>query len=547
MANPDDSTNASISKQNLDSPLQDNDYLTLRKLLLGAEYESALQSYVSKKDDAERVASVLAQAIRQSTRNDPAISKALAPLINKAIHESTNTDPSQFTNVIFPILGPAIRKSVAATLREMVQNLNRVLEQSLSPKGVIWRYRAWRAGVSYGRYVISQTLKYCVEQVLLVHRETGILLHAVANDAVDAKDPELMSSMLTAIQDFVCDSFETESESSLERIEMGDFTLHIVAGPFAIVAVAVRGTIGEAELDQVNEAIELIHQDYHQDLEQFDGNREPFDATDDILRECLISEELQSATGPKRRPWLALIVILALAIILSFFGLRDHQRQAEFDRILKSVGQQEGYILLNSSRHDDTLTLSLLKDINAIDKNTLIEKLDAQKVHINMSTQELTFGAIDTAKLDALALPLPAIKIDDREQYKQQLSQINSSSFYFQQSATTLDDKELAKIPLLVNAINQIVSLGATLGLDVPQLMLLGFADANGSSAANFEVSRDRAEHVEALLINNGIDEKYIQAWGMGHKDGPLISADSQRRVSIHLLEQLSNAAPEGL
>lgn len=547
MANPDDSTNASISKQKSDSPPQDNDYLKLRKLLLGADYDSALQSYVSKKDDAERVASVLAQAIRQSTRNDPAISKALAPLINKAIHESTNTDPSQFTNVIYPILGPAIRKSVAATLREMVQNLNKVLEQSLSPKGIIWRYRAWRAGVSYGRYVISQTLKYCVEQVLLVHRETGILLHAVANDAIDAKDPELMSSMLTAIQDFVCDSFETESESSLERIEMGDFTLHIVAGPFAIVAVAVRGTFGEAELAKVSEAIELIHQDYHQALEQFDGNRDPFDATDDILRECLISEELQATSGPKRPPWLALIVILAIAAVLSFFGVREQQRQTEFNRILEAVEQQEGYILLNSSRNADTLTLSLLKDINAIDKNTLIEKLDARKVHINMSMQELTFGAIDTAKLDALALPLPPIKIDDRRQYRQQLNNINSHSFYFELNATELNEKELARIPLLVNAIKRIISLSNTLGLDEPQIMLLGFADANGSSGANFEVSRERAELVKALLINNGIQEKYIQAWGMGHKDGPLISANNQRRVSIHLLDQLSNAVPEGL
>jgi outer membrane protein OmpA-like peptidoglycan-associated protein len=189
----------------------------------------------------------------------------------------------------------------------------------------------------------------------------------------------------------------------------------------------------------------------------------------------------------------------------------------------------------------------VLKDINAIDKNALIEKLDARKVHINMSMQELTFGAIDTAKLDALALPLPPIKIDDRRQYRQQLNNINSHSFYFEQNATELNEKELAKIPLLVNAIKRIISLSNTLGLDEPQIMLLGFADANGSSGANFEVSRERAELVKALLINNGIQEKYIQAWGMGHKDGPLISANNQRRVSIHLLDQLSNAVPEGL
>ncbi|MDX1453017.1 MAG: hypothetical protein R3183_10700, partial [Oleiphilaceae bacterium] len=205
-------------------------YQKLRALLLGPDYEAALDTYISREQDAERVAAVLAEAIRLSAR-DPALGKALAPVLNKAIQASIANNPRQITNVIFPIMGPAIRKSVGATLRDMVQSLNRVLEQSLSAQGILWRIKAWRAGVSYGRYVISQTLKYHVEQVLLVHRETGLLLHSVHDEQAHARDPELVSSMLTALQDFVHDSFEQNEGSNLSRIDMGDFTLHCCSGP----------------------------------------------------------------------------------------------------------------------------------------------------------------------------------------------------------------------------------------------------------------------------------------------------------------------------
>jgi len=545
MSKLEDSPNASINEQTEGFPSQDNDYLRLRRLLLGADYDSALQSYVSKEDDAERVASVLAQAIRQSTRNDPAVSKALAPLLNKAIHESIIKNPSQITNVIFPIMGPAIRKSVAAALREMVQNLNRVLEQSFSPKGIAWRYKAWRAGVSYGRYVISQTLKFRVEQVLLVHRETGILLHAVADEAVHVKNPELLSSMLTAIQDFVCDSFDTSSESSLERIEMGDFALHICAGPAAAVAVAVRGALGEAELGQVNEAIELIHQDYYQALDTFEGDREAFESTEDILRGCLVSEELEAVTQQKRRPWLAIGFIFALALSLGFISVKNWQVQTEFERIIELTQQEEGYIMVASSRDGDAANLSLFRDSNSISESALLSKLSPKRLFVNMNVKTITFGAIDTAKLNALTLPAPVASLDERTQYAQLLSHINSRAIYFAENATELGSTELESIPALVNAIHRVKALNHSLKLATPQIMLLGFADSNGSQAANLEVSKKRAELVKALLVNNGIQESTIQAWGLGHKDGQLLSAREKRRVKIHVVNPFTNSRTE--
>ena len=213
----------------------DNDYLKLRQLLLGNDYDTALQRYISKEEDAERVAKVLVHAIELSKQKDNSLGEALAPVVDEAINNSIESNPKRITNIIFPVMGPAIRKAVASALTEMVQSLNTLLEQSLSFKSLKWRISAWRAGVPYAQYVLLQTVQFRVEQVFLVHKETGLLLNSLSAKEVSTQDPELVSSMLTAITDFVSDSFLDSSENNnedgvLERIRFGELEIHLFSG-----------------------------------------------------------------------------------------------------------------------------------------------------------------------------------------------------------------------------------------------------------------------------------------------------------------------------
>ena len=66
---------------------------------------------------------------------------------------------------------------------------------------------AWRTGKSFAEVVLLNTLVYRVEQVFLIHAQTGLLLQHVVADAVTAQDADMVSGMLTAIRDFARDSF----------------------------------------------------------------------------------------------------------------------------------------------------------------------------------------------------------------------------------------------------------------------------------------------------------------------------------------------------
>src|SRR5262249_1816200 len=166
------------------------------------------------------------------TNRDRQLARALAPTVEGAISESVRRNPREIASAIFPVLGPAIRKAIAETLAGLVASINSTIEHSLSPPGLKWRLAAWRTGVPYAQIVLKHALIYRVEQVFLIHAETGLLLsHAWAPD-LQASDPDLISGMLTAIRDFVADSFSRERDAGgLRRFSVGELTVMVEQGP----------------------------------------------------------------------------------------------------------------------------------------------------------------------------------------------------------------------------------------------------------------------------------------------------------------------------
>ncbi|WP_250655075.1 OmpA family protein [Alkalimarinus coralli] len=348
----------------------DNNYLKLRRLLLGEEYSSALNRYITKEEDAERVSEVLPKAVRLSTQTD--LGEALSPVVDKAIEQSIEQNPTRITNILFPIIGPAIRKAVASALAEMVQSLNTLLEQSLTLGSLNWRVRAWRAGMPYAQYVLLQTVEYRVEQVLLVHRETGLLLNSVTASEVETQDPELVSSMLTAISDFVSDSFSAGKET-LERIRFGDLELHLLVGPHAVLAVAVRGSASDELALKANTTIETVHAQFDHQLVHFEGDRAEFDETTPILSECLLTQKVEQKE--KKKPWLALILLLCVAAYLVANSIESWRIQSRYQKAEELISREPGYTVLSSKRENDQLYVKALRSPESRPASTLRDNL----------------------------------------------------------------------------------------------------------------------------------------------------------------------------
>ncbi|HSX83426.1 MAG TPA: hypothetical protein VLQ80_33345 [Candidatus Saccharimonadia bacterium] len=253
----------------------------LRSLLIGPE-QTQLDQLQARLDALrvypEDVSQVLAEAIHLRSNQDKQLTNALLPSVEEALRASVQRNPRVLVDSLFPMMGPAIRKAITTALRSMLDSLNSSLGISLSLRGLKWHLEALRTGKQFAEVVLLHTLSYRVEQVFLIHKETGLLLQHMVAESVPGQDGEMISGMLTAIQDFMQDSFGGAEGESLDTVEYGDRTLWIEQGPQAILAGVVRGNAPRELKTVFQEALESIHFEMREALGSFQGDASPFTA-----------------------------------------------------------------------------------------------------------------------------------------------------------------------------------------------------------------------------------------------------------------------------
>lgn len=288
----------------------------LRGLLFGAEHER-LEEIGSRVEHPEHrasdVAEVLPESIAVSFRRDSRLVDALREPMQQCVSESVRDNPEEYADALFPIMGPAIRRSVAEAFKGWIQQANEVMEQSLSPRGLRWRFEAWRAGVPFGQYVLQRSLLYRVEHVYLIHSASGLLVQHVHQPDVAAKDEDAVSAMFTAIQEFVKDSFTSGQAQRLTTAELGELTLWALHGPNCILVAVIQGAPPialRAELGAVVEGIETRHS---RALQAYQGDRAALDELRPELKRCLLASSREDAAASARRGFSPALVFASLA------------------------------------------------------------------------------------------------------------------------------------------------------------------------------------------------------------------------------------------
>ena len=88
----------------------------------------------------------------------------------------------------------------------------------------------------------------------------------MAAKAVTPRDGDLISGMLTAIQDFIRDSFGVHGHEGLATVQMGELTIWIEQGPEAGVAAVVWGNAPPELRAVFREAVEAVHLEQREQL-----------------------------------------------------------------------------------------------------------------------------------------------------------------------------------------------------------------------------------------------------------------------------------------
>lgn len=522
------------------------DWTELRTLLLAPEQtqldelRDRLDNHIVEPGDVSRV---LPEAFAIRGEGDQQLSAALTPYVENGFVTAIRKSPRTIVDAIAPIMGPAIRQAIARALQSMTQSLNRSLDESLSIRGLRWRLEAWRTGRPFAEVVLVHTLRYRVEQVFLIHRETGLLLHHVATDAAVVQDQHVISGMLTAIQDYVRDSFGASPDQTLDQVEVGEWTVWIEQGSQAYLACVIRGTPPASLREDVHDALAHIHALHANALANFAGDATPFKATQPYLESCLLAHYERPPKQGALKGWI-LIGLIVLGIV--WWGWMAYQAHSRWSHLLDRLREEPGIVITQARSMWGDYHIEGLRDPLAKAPTALVVEAGLNPATVKM--EWAPFYALDAplvvARAQSILRPPESVKfhieggilvatgsaspdwarearrlavlVPGISQYRDDglmtasipalLDRINRTVIHFPSDSSTVEPSERGAVDTVSATLRELGQLVSQSGQRV-HLEVLGWTDATGSPARNLQLSQERARAVVAVLSEKQLDQ----------------------------------------
>lgn len=484
------------------------------------------------------------------------LQKALRPLVETTLEENFRERQEQMAEMLYPVIGRAVRKSVREALKGFADSINRTMESTLTMKWLRWRWEAKRTGKPLAEIVFQKSLLYQVEEVFLIHENTGLLIRHLARES-EVQDRDLVSGMLQAIGDFVADSFRQPKSDRLEGFTVGDLNVWLSHGPLAYLAIVIRGEAPAKLREHFARVVEDIHQNFQVQLKDYTGNSQGLEQTEPLLEQCFLQEQRKSSEG--KSPFLRVAALIAL-VALSWAVGKCWFRRAEARALAKHLSATPGFVVLESQPGWSKTKLSILRDPRAeptgkviterfpkaqwehserpyvsLDPPLLLEAAKRATASISTEQDQVRWEARDS-RLYALGQARGAwhqearkrlteagmndVTLDglvnlDRERCFVLAKEIAGLAVEFESSQLTLPEKSAEIISQLAKALPACQDAARAAG-ENPSAQLFALSPNSPLSEADILLARRRAETVRARLVEQGLAPELLIA-----KDAP--------------------------
>lgn len=526
----------------------------LRALLVDPERErlERLEREVANPHlHTETVSSVLPAAIARRGAHDRELGAALAPVVGEAIGASVRRNPRPLVDAISPVIGPAIRRAISHALGELVQSLNTTLEHTVSLRGLAWRWEALRTGRSFGEVVLSHSLVYRVEQLFLIHRESGLLVEHLTAPEVRAPPPDMVAAMMTALRDFARDSFRVSEQDTLDSLELGALTVWVESGPAAVLAAVIRGRAPLSLRGELQRALEDVHRVHVLDLERSALTGIAFSTQPGLLDRCLVTQAVPRRKGGG---WRLAIVGLLVASLIGWLLVPHLVDRWRFRRYLERLGGEPGVVVTDAGHDDGRFYVRGLRDPLARDPSSLLAEARLSPARVEGRWEpyvalrpefvarraslllappggvDLTVrsdsliatgraGHVWIAEARRLARAVPGVGVIAFD------ALVDSARVALEEEARTIEEMRIAfpaagryplpsqrqRLDTLADALRGFATRAAAAGL-VPEIVLSGSADSLGTEATNALLRATRSANLRAALVARGVSGDLLRA-----------------------------------
>ncbi len=536
--------------------------------------EEELEELRARFNDKERLIEALDPVIadllyKKIMESRSQMAEALAPVMGEALRAQISEAKDDIADALYPVIGKTVRKSVAEAMKNLMQAINERIDQLVS--------KGFGKGKKPDRItLLREVLPFHVQQVFLIHRETGLLLSHASNridpDAVPNED--MVSGMLTAIREFSKTAFAADDQS-LHEIQYDNLNIIIEEGKYAYLAFVVSGTPGSRFKEIIKDLEHKIHLACYKDLRAFSGDTQPFEAVGTTLESFIsaVHEPMfaEALAGQKKGGKGAMLIFLGLIVLLIaalFFFLTPDSaaREAELQALLNQYRHKAG-AFFTVERTDDRLTLvgqayaadrrALLQALEnygfAINSEalTVLPPLPAMQKSLSQISRELGLNPplsliVDSTQFHLTGeVPDEATRLRAARMFAAQnalpliwngirvtkagnralITALNTHALFFKAGSARLDDAS-------IKTLQKIISTGHL--QNIQRLIIRGYADATGNPRRNRELARQRARAVEAVFLDNGMDSTKItlqtKIFGLEESSGIF---PSKRRVDF--------------
>ena len=304
------------------------------------------------------VAATLDGALRDAeAENHRPVADALAPLVVRTVRSEVEASSDRLPAKLYPHIGVMVRDYVSSAIRDLMEDINRRLEDGLTRNRLMLRLRSWTTGRSMAELALAGTGRFEVDELHLIRRGSGeLLVHwtratptpDAATEAKAGNRDALFSGLLTAMTAFVEEVYEAD-KAHLRTIDFGAHTIYLRGSPLHLLAARCRGEAGAGIQTLLDEEFLLTLQEESAggpsgtppDLAALAARLEA-----GIAKRQADHRKERGRAGLKPLRALLWMIALALAGFLGWYGYVSYQTQtlqAAVDRVLTETPALKGY------------------------------------------------------------------------------------------------------------------------------------------------------------------------------------------------------------
>jgi flagellar motor protein MotB len=271
-------------------------------------------------------------------------------------------------------MGGMISKYVTQAIKEMMETINKKIENGLSFERYKRKAKAKLTGVSETELLMEESSDATISALFVIHKESGLLI-ADANledQAID--DAHMVASMASAIKDFINDWIQNnETQNEVQLLSYGNATLYIESAGSVFIIAFLDAEPDYEQRTEINAFFATVVKKYAAFFQKFDGD----DSTQEVLS---LSQELQvylnaqvkleTTTINKKNP--TKYILYFLAFVLFGYGIYIFNDWYIKNSIERSIYVQTGETVVISDENDHILLTGQVASTDVIYK---IEKI----------------------------------------------------------------------------------------------------------------------------------------------------------------------------